>query len=97
MVIYAHITVRGEEWNPDSMMVGAFIGGQLVGMAVPKTAHDIDYALLRIWAKHDTHVGRILLRCYDRRRFRLYSAPQDFEFDTGKTLGTLSELYDINF
>lgn len=27
MVIYAHITVRGEEWNPDSMMVGAFIGG----------------------------------------------------------------------
>lgn len=97
MVIYAHITVRGEEWNPDSMMVGAFIGGQLVGMAVPKTAHDIDYALLRIWAKHDTHVGRILLRCYDRRRFRLYSAPQDFEFDTGKTLGTLSKLYDINF
>ena len=54
-------------------------------------------ALLRIWAKHDTHVGRILLRCYDRRRFRLYSAPQDFEFDTGKTLGTLSKLYDINF
>lgn len=97
MVIYAHITVRGEEWNPDSMMVGAFIGGQLVGMAVPKTAHDINYALLRIWAKHDTHVGRILLRCYDRRRFRLYSAPQDFEFDTGKTLGTLSKLYDINF
>ena len=35
--------------------------------------------------------------CYDRRRFRLYSAPQDFEFDTGKTLGTLSKLYDINF
>lgn len=59
--------------------------------------HDINYALLRIWAKHDTHVGRILLRCYDRRRFRLYSAPQDFEFDTGKTLGTLSKLYDINF
>lgn len=62
-----------------------------------KDGHDIDYALLRIWAKHDTHVGRILLRCYDRRRFRLYSAPQDFEFDTGKTLGTLSKLYDINF
>lgn len=97
MVIYADIHVDGEPWNDSTMMVGAFIGGELTGMAVRREAYGISYAELRIWAPTDQGQGRIDLRCYDRKNFRLLMMQEDIEFNAYQTLGTLSNLYPLNF
>lgn len=97
MVIYADIHVDGEPWNDSTMMVGAFIGGELTGMAVRREAYGISYAELRIWAPTDQGQGRIDLRCYDRKNFRLLLSQEDIEFNAYRTLGTLSNLYPLNF
>lgn len=97
MVVYARLLVDGQPWQPDSMRVGAFIGGELCGLAEPREAHGISYAVLRIWARQADGVGRVVLRCYDRRRFRLRSTAVRLDFSTGQTLGTLSALYEIDF
>lgn len=97
MVIYADIRVDGEPWNDSTMVVGAFIGGELTGLAVRREAYGISYAELRIWAPTDQGQGRIDLRCYDRKNFRLLFLKEDIEFNACNTLGTLSNLYPINF
>ena len=97
MVIYADIKVNGKPWDDSTMMVGAFVGGELTGMAVKREAFGISYAELRIWASSNQGQGRIDLRCYDRLNFRLYMLRDDIEYNAYQTLGTLSNLYNINF
>ena len=97
MVIYADIKVNGKPWDDSTMMVGAFVGGELTGMAVKREAFGISYAELRIWAPSNQGQGRIDLRCYDRLNFRLYILRDDIEYNAHQTLGTLSNLYNINF
>lgn len=97
MVIYANVSVNGEAWDDSTMVVGAFVRGELAGVAVKRKAFGIPYAELRIWALSDQNVGRVELRCYDRRRFRLFYYREEMEFTATRTLGTLSNLYPINF
>ena len=97
MVIYADIRVDGEPWNDSTMIVGAFIGGELTGLAVRREAYGISYAELRIWAPTDQGQGRIDLRCYDRINFKLLLSQEDLEYNAYRTLGTLSNLYPLNF
>lgn len=97
MVIYADIKVNGKPWDDSDMMVGAFVGGELTGMAVKRKAFGISYAELRIWAPSNQGQGRIDLRCYDRLNFRLYILRDDIEYNAYQTLGTLSNLYNISF
>lgn len=97
MVIYADIKVNGKPWDDSTMMVGAFVGGELTGMAIRREAFGISYAELRIWAPSTTGQGRIDLRCYDRLNFRLYILHDEIEYNAYQTLGTLSDLYSINF
>lgn len=97
MVIYADIRVDGEPWNDSTMIVGAFIGGELTGLAVRREAYGISYAELRIWAPTDQGQGRIDLRCYDRINFKLLLSQEDIEYNAYRTLGTLSNLYPLNF
>lgn len=97
MVVYAHILVGGEEWDAENQMVAAFLGQELVGVAVPQEAYGIRYALIRLWTDVDADAGNIFLRCYDRRNFMLYECEQMLDHDALKSLGTLSSLYPINF
>lgn len=97
MVVYAKISVGGEEWNPDSMLVAAVVQGKVAGTAVRKRLFDIDYAVVRIWANDDGNVGQVTFVCYDRRRFRLYRAKQQPDFVATRALGTLSNLYALSF
>lgn len=96
MVVYANITIKGEQWNPETQLVAAFIDGRLAGVAEAREDFGIKYARLRIWADVEEHAGYVFLQCYDRRRFRLYSMP-GFDFKVNPTLGTLSDLYPLNF
>ena len=97
MVIYADISIDGKPWDSSTMMIGAFVGGELTGLAVPREAFGIPYAELRIWAPTNQGQGKIDLRCYDRENFRLYVLRDDIEYDAYQTLGTLSNLYPIKF
>ncbi len=97
MVIYADIQVDGQPWDDSTMMIAAFVREELAGMAVKRKAHGIEYTELRIWAVAEENVGRIDLRCYDRKNFRLYFYRDDIDFSATNTLGTLSDLYKINF
>ncbi len=97
MVVYARITVDGQPWDASACMVGAFVRGQLAGMAVPRSAFGIDYAEIRIWALATQDVGRVTFRCYVPRRYRLYVADERPEYSGTQALGTLSSLYPINF
>ena len=97
MVIYADIKVDGEQWNDSTKIIGAFVRGELAGLAIKREAFGIRYAEMRIWALADHHVGRVEIRCYDRRKFHLYIFREEIEFSATRTLGTLSNLYPINF
>lgn len=97
MVIYADIRVDGLEWNDSTSMVAAFVGGELSGMAKRREACGITYAEFRIWAPTNLGQGHIDFRCYDRSNYRLMWLKEDIEFDAYKTLGTLSNLYPLNF
>lgn len=97
MVIYANITVDGEPFDTATQQVAAFVRNDFAGMAHVKTAHGIDYAELRLWSFADTDVGNVLFKCYDKRRHRLYIAPQRPPFTALEAYGTLSDLYNITF
>ncbi len=97
MVVYAKISVDGEEWNPDSMVVAAVVGGKVAGTAVRKRLFDIDYAVIRVWASVDNDVTPVTFICYDRRRFCIYRAKQKPYFTATEALGTLSNLYALSF
>ena len=96
MVIYANITVGGKEWNPELQPVAAFVNGRVAGIAETREDYGIRYARIRIWSDASQYAGLIILRCYDRTRYRLYSFP-GIDFRENPTLGTLSRLYPINF
>ena len=97
MVIYADITLDGQPWDDATVLVGAFVRGELAGMAVPRQALGVRYAEIRVWALADENVGRVELRCYDRRRFRMKLLREEIDFSATRTLGTLSRLYPVNF
>lgn len=96
MVVYANITILGEQWNPETQLVAAFIDGRVAGVAEAREDFGIKYARIRIWAYAEEHVGKVILQCYDRNRYRLYSMP-GFDFNVNPTLGTLSDLYPLHF
>ena len=96
MVIFAHITVDGEEWDSETQEVVAFVNGSPAGKAVEKEANGIKYALIRVFSYSDEYGGLISLRCYDRSRFRLFRIERDIEFNVSPTLGTLSNLYQVD-
>ena len=95
-VIYANITVGGKEWNPETQTVAAFVNERVAGVAEAREDHGIRYARIRIWSYADEYAGYVTLRCYDRTRYRLYST-LGIDFSVDPTLGTLSELYPVNF
>ena len=97
MVIYADIQVDGQPWDDSTMMIAAFVREELAGMAVKRKAHGIEYTELRIWAVAEEDIGRVIFKCYDRRRFDLLLGEQEPEYDGFRTLGTISDLYSITF
>lgn len=97
MVVYAKISVKGITWVPDSLPVAAVVGGKVAGVAERKRFLDTDYALIRIWALAEAEGEPLTLVCYDRRNFRLYKAAQSPAYTSAQALGTLSNLYEVEF
>lgn len=97
MVIYADIAVGGAPLDTATQQVAAFVQYEFAGMAHMKSAHGINYAEMRLWSFADTDIGKVLFRCYDKSRYRLYTASQRPTFTALEAYGTLSSLYSITF
>ena len=95
MVVFAKVTVDGRDMD-DSIVVGVFDdSGRLRGVGSLQESYGISYMLLRIYSENDEGEP-LTLRCYDRRRARITDCAKTITFN-GSTLGTLSNLYPIDF
>lgn len=97
MPIYARITVKGQPWNPSTQTIVATVRGKYAGRAEMKEALGVSYAQFRLWSLADEDVGQVKFLCYDRQKHYLYKARQHPEFTALSALGTLSDLYAIDF
>jgi hypothetical protein len=92
MVIYAHVSVNGEELN-DRMVIGAFCGEELRGVGVICESHDIKYLTLRIYSPKPS--GEIItLRCYHHDTVKFENFTNTYTFDGGAH-GSLSRLEEL--
>lgn len=92
MVIYADVTVHGQK--PDqSMVIGAFCGDELRGVAEPRQAFGIDYMELRVWSQYRER-DSINFRCYYHDTAVTEVFPDSLLFD-GEKHGTPSQLFKL--
>lgn len=97
MVFYAEVTVDGEAFDDSTMMLGAYVFGELRGIGCMKTAFDINYIELRVWADSESMQGNVLFKCYDRTSHKFLECEDRVEYSAYTTYGTLSNLYPITF
>lgn len=91
MVIYARITING---NTDhGMMVAAFCGEELRGVAVHHRDHGIDYDVLRIYS-NQPQGEKITFKCYDPSTGLVKPLSTVINFD-GEAHGSLQQLFPL--
>ncbi len=113
MVVYADVTLEGEPFDPETMVLAAFVGNECRGVGVMRRAFGIDYMELRIGSE----LGRvevipddeedeegIIYDGSERVTIRLYHRKEHLVYDYDKrivfdeeTHGTLSDLYPLEF
>ena len=99
MVLYLRPSIGGESFDPSNMMLGAFCGNELRGIAQLRTWNGTPYLLLRVYADYNYEGDPIqpdLIRfgIYDRRRLLFYYLDKALSFD-GETHGTLNSLLEL--
>lgn len=97
MQVYCSVQVRQEAFNPEHLLVGAFCGSELRGVALPMSDYDRPYLSLRIYSNQQRG-ETITFRCYHFGEGGLTEDfPQSLTFDaTQKAVGTLSNLYQLS-
>lgn len=99
-VIYADVKVDGQDFDPDSMAIGAFISDRLLGVGKLRTFKDIRYMEIRVgseWVdESDDNSQTIDFKLYDRRTHTCRELLEELLFN-GETYGTVSNLYHLNF
>ena len=99
MVLYLKPQFGGVQYNPATMMLGAFCGGDLRGIAELKNWNGREYLVLRVYGDYDyenTGEQREVIRfgLYDRRRVNITYSARSLVFD-GETHGTLHQLLEL--
>ena len=101
MMVYADVTVDGQPFDPETMMLGAFVEDQLRGIGVLKESNGIRYVSFRVGSDMmeyntdpDGYNETIRFRVYLKRQLRYKEFPQTIEFD-GQTHGTLNRLFEL--
>lgn len=94
-VVYADISV-GDRKLGDDIMVGAFVGDELRGIAEPRVSNGVSYAVIRVYGPVTASDQDIItFKCYDRREVLLRSFDVELPFD-GESHGTLSNLVRLH-
>ncbi len=97
MVVYAHVTVHGQEPN-ENMLIGAFRGLECRGIGEWKEWQGKRYMQIRVYSEmmddEDGVEERIRFLCYDRTILQVETFPQRINYDGG-THGSLSSLFEL--
>lgn len=94
-IVYADIKVCGRELG-DGIAVGAFVDGELRGIAEARQAKGRSYALIRVYGPTGSgDEDTITFRCYDRRNVLLRHFSVGIPFD-GETHGSLAHPVELH-
>lgn len=99
MMVYASVTVNGKAFDPETMIVGAFVDGDMRGIGTLEKWKDTSYVRFRIGselrsADPDGFSETVNFRVYYRKELRYDEFPQTIDYD-GETHGTLSNLFTL--
>ncbi len=100
MLVYADVTVGGQPFNPETMMLAAFVDDELRGTGQLMEWKGKNYVRFRVGSEmRGTDSGgnneEVSFRVYYRRELRYAVFPQSLEYD-GEAHGTLSNLYKLS-
>lgn len=115
MVFYAKVEFesKGLEYDPENMIVGAFVDGECRGLGVMRSAHGIDYMELRVGSEvgylagdpeYDDEDGEPVEYMQERVVIRVFDRKRHQLYThkqiydfDGETHGTLSDLVVLKF
>ncbi len=99
MVVYASVSVNGQAFDPETMMVGAFVNDEMRGIGTLEQWKDHSYVRFRVgshlrYFDPEGICETVDFRVYYRQELRYKKFPQTLDFD-GETHGTLSDLFTL--
>lgn len=99
MMVYATVTVHGQPFNPETMMLGAFVDDEMRGAGELMEWKGQQYVRFRVgsdisYYDPDGLDETVTFRVYYRQELRYETFPQTIGFD-GEAHGTLSSLFEI--
>lgn len=99
MVVYASVTVNGKDFDPETMIVGAFVDGDMRGIGTLEKWKDNSYVRFRIgsdlrYVDPEGISETVNFRVYYKKELRYEEFPQTLDYD-GETHGTLSNLFTL--
>ena len=99
MMVYADVSVHDQPFNPQTMMLAAFVDDELRGMGQFMEWKGRQYVRFRVGsnlrrADPEGVTETVSFRVYYRQQLRYEEFPQTLEYD-GEAHGTLSDLYKL--
>lgn len=99
MVVYASVTVNDKAFDPETMIVGAFVDDEMRGVGTLEKWKDTSYVRFRIgsemrYVDPEGITETINFRVYYKQELRYEEFPQTLDYD-GETHGTLSNLFTL--
>ena len=97
MVIYARVTILGKEYtkaDEDSIIVAAYINGELRGIGKMREWNNIHYMEIRVWHYTSNDIENVTFRCYWRGKAHVQDFDVFLRFD-GESHGSLSNLFPL--
>ena len=101
MMVYANVTVHGQPFDPETMLLAAYAEGQLRGVGRLRESNGIQYVSFRVGSElsgfdpdPEGYNEKVTFRVYYKNRLLMEEFPQTLYFD-GEAHGSLTNLYTL--
>lgn len=99
MMVYADVNVHGKSFDPETMMLGAFVDDEIRGAGELMKAKDCSFVRFRVGSSLSRYSAESLsetvsFRVYYKQEWRYEQFLQTIDFD-GETHGSLSGLFEL--
>ena len=100
MMVYANVSVHGQPFNPETMVLGAFVDDEMRGAGQLMEWKGKQYVRFRIgsdikFVDPEGIEETVTFRVYYKQQLRYEEFPQELNFD-GEAHGTLSSLFSLS-
>ncbi len=100
MMVYANVSVHGQPFNPETMVLGAFVDDEMRGAGQLMEWKGKQYVRFRIgsdikFVDSEGIEETVTFRVYYKQQLRYEEFPQELNFD-GEAHGTLSSLFSLS-